>query len=141
MDKLTTVWNKKTGEKGWKFKGIIFSFYDETETPETILLNPILFWLDQQGDEYINSLAHAMVDEDEKIIYLFFKEESQRLVGAVPRGYTLEYFEQFPYGADTTGKLWRNYFRNHWTEKKPLDWGEHKNVWGNDLNRKDIWSL
>lgn len=123
-NKLKTVFNKETGERGWMYKGVIFTFYEESDTPEIIPLDPILLWLDNQDDEFIKSLAHVMVDfdVDDGVINIFFKEEAQTWVGKIPRGYTIEIFENFPNGCDTTGKLWRNYARDSWQYHKPLNW-------------------
>ena len=141
MDKLINVWNKESREKGWKYKGIVLAFYDEDIVyPPTLIFQPVLRWLDYQDDETFNAIAHVLIDEDEKILNVFFKNSEKTLKGGavIPRGYKIEIFENFPYGASTTGNIWHSYDRDYWQDNEPVDWGEHKSVWG-DLKRKDIW--
>lgn len=136
---LTKVYNKKTHKVGYSYKGIIINFYDEALSPKTLFLNPILFWLDKQSDETLQSIAHVLIDPDEETVSVFFKNDEKPLKGYPQNYLNIEVFENFPYGCDTTSKLWQNYARDSWQNTKPINWGEPKKIWG-DLNRKDIWS-
>jgi hypothetical protein len=140
-NKIIKIYNKKTGEVGFKWQDVILSFYDAPPEPIEITLNPILFWLESQEKETLREINHILIDVDTKTINVFYISEKKPLSGGtVPRGYTIETFENFPYGAlSSKNKLpWHTYGKDYWTDKEPTPPKEPKNLWRN-FERKDIW--
>jgi hypothetical protein len=137
--KLTPVYNTDQ-EIGFRWEGIIFTFYEAITLPPEIYLDPILVWLAPHSTEIRESIAHVMVDVDSKTLHVFFKGEVQKLnFLTMPSGHKIEMFEFFPYGAKGKDSKWESYERDDWTEDRPVSWGESKLQWRNDLDRKDIW--
>jgi hypothetical protein len=141
---IKKVWNKKSGDVGYRWREIVFVIEDLGDREPGEILEPIISWIESQKAETIESISIVCVNAFFEFIDLFFEGKTRKLRYKSKLGdYSLSVYPDGLSGGtlEKSKSVWEKFGKelDDWIESPPVDWGAGKKVWDNELGRKDIW--